>query len=450
MNPLLVSEEILSVVRSNQGRVTPADASARSGLPVSEVISQLNRLALNTQATLEVKDKGGILYCFPKLAWYLPSLLSRRLSRCLMLCLSVCNSIVVTAFEIMLLLLPFLVVWALGEVGSDTHSVFLRGLPVFLALFVVLLIAIVGGLKAPRYIDPRYLLEDCTPDSIWVKPSIPWPSQTQSHFGFYAALKEYMAQRVLQEDNRAFNIFNQFLHDCHSFVVGPARQGPTYEAEMWREIAEYIREHRGVVTSEELVQFTGAELGSESGVIPVLVRFNGIPEVTASGYIVYAFPALLLTAEHSAKKEILCPEEPRWIFTDCSLGRTILVLAYGFLNFGAAAAVMGLLSQNHVQLLPHPLVSQAQPLALLLRACLSFSSFFVFYPLCRAVLITLLNIPIDRRNSRRQEAQIAVAEPSIELEHKFAELIEFEHELTDVAHCETVYKTDEDLLEQQF
>jgi len=88
-------------------------------------------------------------------------------------------------------------------------------------------------------------------------------------------LKEYMAQRVLQEDNRAFNIFNQFLHDCHSFVVGPARQGPTYEAEMWREIAEYIREHRGVVTSEELVQFTGAELGSESGVIPVLVRFNG-------------------------------------------------------------------------------------------------------------------------------------------------------------------------------
>ena len=50
------------------------------------------------------------------------------------------------------------------------------------------------------------------------------------------------------------------------------------------------------MTAEQLAPYTGADPTNEDGALPALVRFNGTPEVTDDGHILYTFPALQVSA----------------------------------------------------------------------------------------------------------------------------------------------------------
>ena len=54
-------------------------------------------------------------------------------------------------------------------------------------------------------------------------------------------------------------------------------------------VAQLIRNQGGVVTAEQLAPYTGADPKNEDGALPVLVRFNGFPEVTDEGFILVHF-----------------------------------------------------------------------------------------------------------------------------------------------------------------
>ncbi len=79
-------------------------------------------------------------------------------------------------------------------------------------------------------------------------------------------------------------------------MFGDGNPNARLKEDRWQYIAQLIRANGGVVTAEQLAPYTDADPKNEDGVLPVLVRFDGRPEVTDSGNIVYLFPSLQISA----------------------------------------------------------------------------------------------------------------------------------------------------------
>jgi hypothetical protein len=78
------------------------------------------------------------------------------------------------------------------------------------------------------------------------------------------------------------------------------------------QVGQYIQHKGGVVTAEELAPFLDAPSGDlrqdgttvdEGFVVPALVRFNGSPEVDASGNLLYRFPSLQRTRQSKVRMQ---------------------------------------------------------------------------------------------------------------------------------------------------
>jgi hypothetical protein len=233
----------------------------------------------------------------------------------------------------------------------------------------------------------------------------------------------------------------RFLSDCQSFVVGVPRSKLAFELDMWHKISEFIRQEGGVATSEQLSQFTGTDIKDGGRVFPILVRFDGRPEVTTSGNIIYIFPSLLVSADSRIGNNApTCPNEPLWHLTDINKKRVLLVLLYATTNFIGYLALLHILNPS-----PH-----LHWLTVVIYISLIFSVFFFVYPLFRAFVIMLLNIPIAWRNSHRHYVMKLLASPSTELKQKLQETYEYQQKIVNIGHEKTIYRTDKDTLEQQF
>ncbi|GKE92825.1 hypothetical protein Tco_1573920, partial [Tanacetum coccineum] len=73
-------------------------------------------------------------------------------------------------------------------------------------------------------------------------------------------------------------------------------------------IGQYIASNGGVVTAEELAPYLDVESAEktddDSYILPVLLRFDGQPQVDEEGNILYGFPLLQRTASQtSGRKE---------------------------------------------------------------------------------------------------------------------------------------------------
>ena len=57
--------KIIHAISDLGRRVTVADVVAKTGMPLAEVSSELNQIASDTNANLEVAQDGDIYYCYP-------------------------------------------------------------------------------------------------------------------------------------------------------------------------------------------------------------------------------------------------------------------------------------------------------------------------------------------------------------------------------------------------
>jgi hypothetical protein len=101
----------------------------------------------------------------------------------------------------------------------------------------------------------------------------------------------------------------KFLYAVYDFVFGPAEPERDRLADE-REVLAYLRERDGRITATDLVMLFGWSYPkAEEEVTRLLVDYDGDPEVTDEGVIVYSFPKLLKSAE--APRE-LTPWKPAW------------------------------------------------------------------------------------------------------------------------------------------
>jgi hypothetical protein len=234
---------------------------------------------------------------------------------------------------------------------------------------------------------------------------------------------------------------SNFLLDCFSFLFGDGDPNNHLEERKWHVVAEAIRARNGVITNDELAPYTGANPKNEDGALPVLVRFDGKPEVTDTGNIVYTFPSLQVKASNSQDRNIpKLLEEFDWPFTNAPAESLLPVYILASVNFLGSWWL--LMHETTIR----PLFA----LAPLISFLVFYGTAFVTVPLVRWLVLLYLNTRIDKRNAERKTYANLLSNPTKELGVKLDEAKQFQIKDKQITKEEIVYSTEKDLLDQQF
>jgi hypothetical protein len=402
-------QRVIKAISELGRKVSVADVATKTGLPLLVVASELNKVAAETRGHLQVSTAGDIAYRFD--FGFQNAYLARGVRRFLQNCweqtfrvgfflLRISFGIMLIISLLIIVLLFFLIVLSLSRGGDSDDD---RGF----------------GFNSFNFFDYLILRE----------------------LFFWDPYTAYRSNQRYGRSTRSPAKKGNFLYNCFSFLFGDGNPNPGLEEERWQLIPQVIRKNGYVVSAEQLAPYTDADPKNEDGVLPVLVRFDGRPEVTDSGNIVYVFPSLKVSAaEHQESATPAYLREWPWKFSNLSADQLMPVGLLAALNLLGSWWLYAETSK-----MPF-LIS----LTSLLAALAVYGSLFVLVPLGRWLTIKFLNAGIDARNSRRQQLSSLLEKPDDDLRKKLAEAEQFQTKLEQISSTDVAYTTDKDLLEQQF
>lgn len=242
-----------------------------------------------------------------------------------------------------------------------------------------------------------------------------------------------------------------FLESVYSFLFGDGNPNADIEERRWQDIASAIRNSKGAVAAEQIAPYLD-DLGAsyakeyEEYMLPVLIRFNGRPEVSPEGQIVYHFPDLQTAAKarHSQQVSPYLQEIPRR-FSKATSGQLMLAAGLGILNFVGGLVLGSLLKDGTVAAQLGGLVAFAQSIYWLL---LGYGTAFLAVPLIRYFWIQWKNRKIEARNFTRQQRAEILTQPDEDLQKKLAFARQFAAERI-IGSEDLAYTTETDLIEQE-
>uniref|UniRef100_A0ACD5ZAM0 Uncharacterized protein n=1 Tax=Avena sativa TaxID=4498 RepID=A0ACD5ZAM0_AVESA len=421
--PADVRDRAMDAVDHFGGRVTIGDVSSRAGLQVDQAERALQALAADTGGFLEVSGEGEVLYVFPK--DYRAKLAGK-------------------SFRMRVEPL----VDKAKEVGAYVVRVsFGTALVASIVLVYTTIIAILssssdednrGGRRRRSYGSTVFLPTDL--------------------FWFFDAGSS--RRRRVEKENGM-----NFIESVFSFVFGDGDPNDGLEERRWKMIGQYISSNGGVVTAEELAPFLDVSAPSEqskddeSFILPVLIRFQGNPEVDEQGNILYRFPSLQSTAsskggvsrEYVGTKwstmfsgvEKFMEEKP-WEFSKANASERAMVAGLGGLNLFGVIILGNLLKQ--ITMPPGGLISFAAQLFPLLQI---YAGSFFAIPVFRWLLLRKTNNDIARRNKAREERAQELVSPEPSLRRKLLSARDMAQRKV-ITPEEIVYTTEKDLLDQEY
>jgi hypothetical protein len=240
-----------------------------------------------------------------------------------------------------------------------------------------------------------------------------------------------------------------FLETIFSFVFGDGNPNRNLENRRWETIAQRIAQSGGAVVAEQLTPYLDVPLNKfdtdeDQHVLPVLVRFNGSPQVTDDGQLIYTFPELQKTVQTTAENDRIdmIPdhlEEKSW---KLSLGNPTLVTY--------AAMIGGLiliLSLWFTGILPGSIPAPDGILRSVSVGALAYSSFYLGLPTLRWLIQGQKNNKIAARNADRFKRARQLNTPDEVLENKLIQSKTFQQRLR-LDQQPIAYDTDRDMLDQ--
>jgi hypothetical protein len=282
-SPAQADEAMTRALRGRQGRLTRADAITVSGLPSHLVDESLERLLRRYRSRLEVTDEGELLYSFdPSLARRDEPTLAERARA---------------------------VGRTLARAGMWVFKAWIMAtLVIYLVAFVVLLLAVMFGGRSRD--DDRGWGGNGGGGFGWI-----WwlfmPDWRYGHYHQDAWGRPLQAPRASRRGQLGGGPKKKFIYSVFDFVFGPARP-PVDPLEEEREILAYIRSRDGRITATDLVQLFGWSYPkAEEEVTRLLCDYDGDPEVTDEGVIIYSFPKLLRAAGEGARGQTALVK-PAW------------------------------------------------------------------------------------------------------------------------------------------
>ncbi|KAI4354429.1 hypothetical protein L6164_003290 [Bauhinia variegata] len=423
--PSDVRKRTVDAVDACGGRVTIGDVVSRAGLKLNEAQKALQALAADTNGFLEVSEEGDILYVYPK--DYRSKLAAKSFK---------------IKFE------PFI------DKAKATVEYLIRvsfGTALIASILIVYttIIALLSsrsdddnrGRGGGRSYNTGFTFFYNPVDLFWY-----WDP-------YY-----YRRQRRQTDDDKM-----NFIELVFSFVFGDGDPNQGIEEERWKLIGQYIASNGGVVAAEELapyldVESTAGIKDDESYILPVLLRFDGQPEIDEEGNILYRFPPLQRTAssQRSKRREYVGRwsdwvggiekffKEKTWHFSKTSTSERAMVIGLGGLNlFGVI--ILGTMLKD-MTVAPSSFIKLVADIFPLLQI---YAGSFFAIPLFRWFFICQKNAKIEKRNRARQQCAKALELPDISLRQKLVSARDMAQK-TVIGQDQIVYSTDKDLIEQDY
>ena len=240
-----------------------------------------------------------------------------------------------------------------------------------------------------------------------------------------------------------------FLEAVFSFLFGDGNPNADIEERRWQTIALVIRNSRGAVIAEQISPFldevgTGYDQEYEQYMLPVLARFNGRPEVSPEGQIVYHFPDLQTTVVEPRRKSVGdYLQEYRYVFSRASRGQRVAAASLGALLL-ALGIVLNVWLSGGIALIGAA-DTFVRAIAIL---SLGYSAAYLSIPIIRNFWIGRRNRKISDRNGERQQRSrlLEQADPTIEQKLSYAQQFAAE---TVISDDDLIYTTERDLIDQE-
>ncbi len=280
-----------------------------------------------------------------------------------------------------------------------------------------------GGWFMPRFWFPG--------DFFWIFSADPYDHYDQK-------------QRARTKEKAELN----FLESVFSFLFGDGDPNEDLDDRRWQVIGNVIRNNRGAVTAEQIAPYldelgTGYALEYEEYMLPVLTRFNGKPEVSPDGDLVYHFPELQKTVTEKRVSAVSAYlKEMRWEFSRATSGQKMMAIALGGVNLVGALALGKLLAGIGAV---GGLIGFVGAIYGLL---LAYGIGFLAIPLARNFWVQWRNGTIDQRNDQRQLRAEQLNRGGAQLQKKLGFAQQFAAE-TVITDQDLIYSSDRDLLEQE-
>ncbi|TKY63263.1 hypothetical protein E2542_SST13132 [Spatholobus suberectus] len=423
--PSDVRKRTMDAVDGCGGRVTIGDVASRAGLNLNQAQKALQALAADADGFLEVSEEGDVLYVFPK------DYRSRLGAK---------------SFKIKAE--PFF------EKAKAAGEYLIRvsfGTALIASIVIVYttIIALVTSSRSDE--DNRGRRGGRSYDS-----GVTFYFNPVDLFWYWDPY--YYRRRRLQADDDKMN----FIESVFSFVFGDGDPNQGIEEERWKLIGQYISSNGGVVTAEELAPYLDIDSmeglkDDESYILPVLLRFDGQPEVDEEGNILYRFPSLQRTASQKSKRKEYVGrrwadwvgvekffKEKKWQFSKTGTSERAMVIGLGGLNlFGVI--ILGTMLKD-MAVAPSSFIKFVADIFPLLQI---YAGSFFAIPLVRWFFIRKKNADIEKRNKARQQCAQVLELPDTSLRQKLFSARDMAQK-TVIGQDQIVYSTDKDLLEQEY
>jgi hypothetical protein len=411
--------EIMQAVERLDYRVTVGDIASQAGLNVTVAQQGLLALASEAGGHLQVAESGEVVYLFPQNFRTVLRNKSLQLQlqewwgkvwKVLFYLIRISFGIVLLA-SIVLIALTILFIVMAASSSRDDNDRQDSG----------------GGMFLPN---------------VWFGPDIFWIFSPN----YNDRPQRYDRRSARSGDKPKMN----FLEAMFSFLFGDGNPNANLEERRWQAIGTVIRNERGAVVAEQIAPYLdqvgqGFSREYEEYMLPVLTRFNGQPEVSPDGEIVYHFPELQATAAQVRPKPVSAYlQEQPWRFSQAGSGQLILAVGLGGVNLIGALVLGSLLADGTVAAQLGGLVAFAQSIYWVL---LGYGTAFLALPLLRYFWVQWRNGKINARNEARQQQAIQLNQADVKLQSKIAYAQQFATE-TVIGTDDLAYTTERDLLEQ--
>ena len=406
--------QIVESIKKLDYRVTVGEVAANAGLEINTAQQGLLALAADAGGHLQVAESGDVVYLFPK---NFPSILRNKYWRLrwqewwakvwkvLFYLIRVSFGIVLIASIILMIAAIAVIVIAISAGGRDEDD---RGG--------------YGGGGGMIFL-PRF----------WIGPDFFW--------WFYPDYNDRRRQRRQKSSDNQMN----FLEAVYSFLFGDGNPNADLEETRYATIGQVIQNNDGAVVAEQIAPYLDKIDADEDYMIPVLARFNGYPEVSPEGEIVYYFPELQVMASRRKKRAI--PnylQEQLWKFTQASSGQKIWAIGLGGVNLVLALVLGSLLQDPSVAVQLGGLVAFASSIYGVL---VGYAIAFLAIPLVRYFWIQGRNQKIAVRNQARESKAKILQQAPVSLQQKLQFARQFAEQKV-ISDRDLAYTTEDDLLEQ--
>lgn len=394
-------------------RVTVGDVAARTGLKLGQTQQGLMLLAVETGGDLQVSGQGEIVYLF---AQNFRDILRNKFL--MMRVREVLQQIWRVVFYIIRI----------------SFGIILMGL---IVAAIVAIIALAIAAQASRGNDSDSNWGDFGWNERggggWWHPNIFWLFDWNVDSG-----ERWRRQRSQAETTKL-----SFLEAIFSFLFGDGDPNADLEERRWQSIGAIIRNSKGAIIAEQVTPFldqTETLLEGEASILPVLLRFDGEPEVSPEGEIIYHFPQLQATTEAQRPSSVpsYLRERP-WEFSQATTGQKTIAMILGVVLLILGIMLSGMLA-----------AAGAVPfwIQLVAMLALGYSIAYLVIPAVRYVWLRWRNQKIAARNQQRRDQAEQLNQANQRIQHKLSFARGFAAEQI-IQQQDLVYTTEEELLPQE-